>query len=198
MADLAQLETVSPATRLLEKRRLMYDKQEQFEKKKEEFKREETNFRDRERDMKANDNELHQKMIKFHSFFEENKQKRNRAKEKILEERKLIESKEVEISSKNELLSILQQKAERIQKKTDAMGEYGRYLESVKNNNQDEYSEISDILSRYNTLKQSNIKLEESKRQLENRFDEMKNQTNEYEKIKKTEIMSLNNDVANL
>ena len=26
----------------------------------------------------------------------------------------------------------------------------------------------------------------------------MKNQTNEYEKIKKTEIMSLNNDVANL
>ena len=44
------------------------------------------------------------------------------------------------------------------------MGEYGKYLESVKNNNQDEYTEISDILSRYNTLKQSNMKLEESKR----------------------------------
>ena len=78
------------------------------------------------------------------------------------------------------------------------MGEYGKYLESVKNNNQDEYTEISDILSRYNTLKQSNVKLEESKRNLENKFDDMKNQTNEYEKIKKTEIMSLNNDVANL
>ena len=33
-----QVETVSPATRLLEKRRLMYEKQEQYEKKKKEFK----------------------------------------------------------------------------------------------------------------------------------------------------------------
>ena len=66
------------------------------------------------------------------------------------------------------------------------MGEYGKYLESVKNNNQDEYGEISDILSRYNTLKQSNIKLEEAKKHLENRFDDLKNEANEYEKGKKT------------
>lgn len=33
------------------------------------------------------------------------------------------------------------------------MAEYGKYLESVKEKNQDEYSEIADILSRYNTLK---------------------------------------------
>jgi hypothetical protein len=39
--------------------------------------------------MKAQDNELHHKMIKFHSFFEENKKKRKRAEEKIEEERKV-------------------------------------------------------------------------------------------------------------
>lgn len=33
-----QLDTVSPATRLLEKRRLMYEKQEEYEQKKKEFK----------------------------------------------------------------------------------------------------------------------------------------------------------------
>jgi hypothetical protein len=33
-----QLETVSPATRLLEKRRLMYEKQEEYEQKKKHFK----------------------------------------------------------------------------------------------------------------------------------------------------------------
>ena len=33
-----QLDTVSPATRLLEKRRLMYEKQEEYETKKKEFK----------------------------------------------------------------------------------------------------------------------------------------------------------------
>ena len=33
-----QMDTVSPATRLLEKRRLMYEKQEEYESKKKEFK----------------------------------------------------------------------------------------------------------------------------------------------------------------
>jgi hypothetical protein len=33
-----QVETVSPATRLLEKRRLMYEKQEEYEAKKKQFK----------------------------------------------------------------------------------------------------------------------------------------------------------------
>ena len=33
-----QVETVSPATRLLEKRRLMYEKQEEYEQKKKQFK----------------------------------------------------------------------------------------------------------------------------------------------------------------
>jgi multidrug resistance efflux pump len=103
-----------------------------------------------------------------------------------------------EINSKNELLDILQNKANRIETKTAAMREYGDYLESVKQNNQDEYSEIGDILSRYNTLKQSNVKLEESKKNLENAFDEMKTDASEYEKKKKNEIMSLNNDVAKL
>ena len=36
--DEAQLDTVSPATRLLEKRRQMYEKQEQYENKKKECK----------------------------------------------------------------------------------------------------------------------------------------------------------------
>jgi hypothetical protein len=33
-----QMDTVSPATRLLEKRRLMYEKQEEYEQKKKQFK----------------------------------------------------------------------------------------------------------------------------------------------------------------
>jgi chromosome segregation ATPase len=41
-----QVETVSPATRLLEKRRLMYEKQEEYEQKKKQFKLEEDKFRD--------------------------------------------------------------------------------------------------------------------------------------------------------
>ena len=39
------------------------------------------------------------------------------------------------------------------------MRKYESYLESVKDYNPDEYQELSDILSRYWTLKNSNTKL---------------------------------------
>jgi hypothetical protein len=47
-----QLDTVSPATRLLEKRRQMYEKQESYENKKKEAKRTELEFRETEKELR--------------------------------------------------------------------------------------------------------------------------------------------------
>jgi hypothetical protein len=52
-------------------------------------------------------------------------------------------------------------KQNRISLKVTAMKKYEAYLESVKECNPDEYQELSDILSRYWTLKNSNTKLNE-------------------------------------
>ena len=48
----SQLDTVSPATRLLEKRRQMYEKQEDYENKKKESKQAELEFRETEKELR--------------------------------------------------------------------------------------------------------------------------------------------------
>jgi polyhydroxyalkanoate synthesis regulator phasin len=78
------------------------------------------------------------------------------------------------------------------------MRKYENYLESVKELHQDEYQELSDILSRYETLHRSNIKLKETMQRLERELDDMKNEVARYEKDMKTEIMQLNNEIAQL
>lgn len=48
-------ETVSPATRLLEKRRMMYENQEAYKMKKKEFQQEEAKFKHQEQDLQKKD-----------------------------------------------------------------------------------------------------------------------------------------------
>ena len=76
------------------------------------------------------------------------------------------------------------------------MRKYEAYLESVKDYNPDEYQELSDILSRYWTLKNSNIKLNSNLQILEKELDDLKNTVTKYEQGMKTDIMQLNNDIA--
>ena len=78
------------------------------------------------------------------------------------------------------------------------MKKYELYLENVKELHQDEYQELSDILSRYETLHRSNIKLKETMQRLEKELDDLKNLVSKYEIDMKTEIMQLNNEIAQL
>jgi len=63
-----QLDTVSPATRLLEKRRQMYEKQEEYENKKKEAKQAELGFKVKENDLRQANLEMEEQMIKFSVF----------------------------------------------------------------------------------------------------------------------------------
>ena len=78
------------------------------------------------------------------------------------------------------------------------MKKYETYLESVRDRNPDEYQELSDILSRYQTLKRSNKNLTAKMQSLEKELDDLKNAVTKYEKDMKTEIMQLNNEIATL
>ena len=59
---------VSPATRLLEKRRQMFEVQEALNSQKEEFSRREDAFRRREDGLRRKDLELQESLIKFNKF----------------------------------------------------------------------------------------------------------------------------------
>ena len=66
------LDHVSPATRLLEKRRQMFEVQEALDAQKEEFARREDTFRRREESLRKRDLELQESLIKFNKFLQEN------------------------------------------------------------------------------------------------------------------------------
>jgi predicted nucleic acid-binding Zn-ribbon protein len=78
------------------------------------------------------------------------------------------------------------------------MKKYEAYLESVRDRNPDEYQELQDILSRYETLKRSNTSLTQNMKRLEKDLEDLKNTVAKYEKDMNTEIMQLNNDIAQL
>ena len=137
-------------------------------------------------------------MIKFSTFLQDNEKKKKRADQKIKEEKELIDLKDSEIQRKQEHLKILEEKSKRIEFKVKAMKQYESYLESVKDNNPDEYQELSDILSRYWTLKDSNVKLNSNLQVLERDLDNLKNAVLQYEKEQRQDIMGLNNEIASL
>ena len=64
------LEHVSPATRLLEKRRQMFEVQEALEAQKQEFNRKEEVFKRREDGLKKKDLELQESLIRFSKFLQ--------------------------------------------------------------------------------------------------------------------------------
>ena len=88
---------VSPATRLLEKRRQMFEVQEALDAQKEEYLRHEDAFRRREEALRKKDVELQDSLIKFNKFLQENESKRKRAVTRAADERKQIEQKELDI-----------------------------------------------------------------------------------------------------
>ena len=66
------IDHVSAATRLLEKRRQMFEVQEALNSQKEEFTRREDAFRRREEALRRKDLELQESLIKFNKFLQEN------------------------------------------------------------------------------------------------------------------------------
>lgn len=65
-----QLDMVSPATRLLEKRRVMYEVQKAFEDQKEDYKKEEERCRIREQELKEKDTLIQDNLIRFSTFLQ--------------------------------------------------------------------------------------------------------------------------------
>ena len=91
------LENVNPTTRLLEKRRQMFEVQDRLDEQKAEFRAEEERFKDREETLKRKDLDLQESLIRFSKFLQENDGKRTSAQRKAQDEIKIRTQKEAEI-----------------------------------------------------------------------------------------------------
>ena len=187
---------VSPATRLLEKRRQMFEVQEALNSQKEEFSRREDAFRRREDGLRRKDLELQESLIKFNKFLQENESKRNRALKRSAEEKKQREMKEKEIEKLKVQLAT-RKKEESLQKiEVEQNLKYQDYLDNVVINMSKFFPEISDILNRYKTLRDANQHLIEKHKQQEAQNDSMQKDYVNLKKSSENSVLNNTNAIA--
>ncbi|MEW5313954.1 MAG: hypothetical protein WDW38_005484 [Sanguina aurantia] len=191
------LDHVSPATRLLEKRRQMFEVQEALEAHKQDFNRKEEVFKRREEQLKLKDLELQESLIRFSKFLQENDSKRARAEKKAADEIRARLQKEAEIEQLSEQLEELRTEKERVHEVLEKSMRYQHYLESVLEV-ADEYQEVSDLLLRHATLQATNSDLREHQRRCGELSERVRAELQVYAKQKTDEILNLNNSIARM
>ncbi|RHY33320.1 hypothetical protein DYB32_001723, partial [Aphanomyces invadans] len=196
MPQTLTLDHVSPATRLLEKRRQMFEVQEALDAQKEEFSRREDAFRRREEGLRKKDLELQESLIKFNKFLQENESKRNRAIKRASDEIKQRLAKEQDVARLKESLERFNEENEKLSNEKNM--KYTRYLELVQETVPEDYPEIIDLVNRYNTLKDANRDLSENQ-QLHERDNERKRvKFATFTKERTNDILNFNNEIASL
>lgn len=109
-----KLETVSPATRLLDKRRKMYENQEAYINKKKEFTQKEFEFQTKEGELLEEDHKLQQSLIQYATFLDFNAKVMRNCDQNIAKLREENKQKEREIERKRKQVAILEAKKTRI------------------------------------------------------------------------------------
>lgn len=159
------LDPSSSATKLLEKRREMYELQEALQRDKEKFDEKEEQFKKTEEELRNRDEDFHKKICDYYKNFFEKKQTDNHNYNMKLDHEQKIQ-KELSYSinhleGKNEKLRT---DLEKLKKILESLKKYDDYLKRVVDSN-DKFSDINDIIAKYKTLKETyeNIKEEEAK-----------------------------------
>jgi chromosome segregation ATPase len=192
------MDHITPATRLLEKRRQMFEVQEALNSQNEEFSRREDAFRRREEGLRRKDIELQESLIKFNKFLQENESKRNRALKRAADERKQREQKEIEIKRFEQQLAEKMNEEQALKNEVEKNLKYQVYLDKVVQHLSKDFPEIQDVLNRYNTLKEVNSYLNEKQKE-----DDKLNETTyrefvSFRKENENEILNYGNEVAEL
>ena len=189
---------VSPATRLLEKRRQMFEVQEALNSQKDEFNRREDAYRRREDGLRRKDLELQESLIKFNKFLQENESKRNRALRRAAEERKQQDQKDIEIKKLEKQLQEKLLEEGLLKDEVEKNLQFQEYLENVCQSMSKYFPEISDILSRYKTLRDANVQLLQTKAQDDEERDTQEREYNVFKKEKENQLLNQNNEIAEM
>eukprot|EP00904_Undaria_pinnatifida_P007856 jgi/Undpi1/41/HiC_scaffold_1.g00041.m1 len=192
------LDHVSPATRLLEKRRQMFEIQEALEAQKEEFSRREDAFRRREDALRKKDLELQESLIKFNKFLQENESKRNRAVKRAGDERKQREQKEQEITKLKKQCRERQDEETRLRRDLEEHRRYHDFLAQVVEAATEDYPEVQDLLKRFTTLKDANKNLNEAQTRDEGETERLRSEFSSYTKERTNDILNESNEIAGL
>jgi hypothetical protein len=190
-------ENVSPATRLLEKRRQMYEVQDALESQKARFAKEEEQFRKKEDQLRAKDLQLQHQLIRFNKFLQDNEAKRRRAETRAAEEAAQIKQREEEIEDLEHQLEESRRSCAELEEEVTKNMKFEEFLERVKDTC-DDYSEIQDLVTRYDTLESANKDLMDNQTQFEARNEVVRVEFQNYKKERAIENMAFTNRIATM
>ena len=191
------LEHVSPATRLLEKRRQMFEVQEVLDQQKAGFARKEEIFKRQEDGLKKKDLDLQESLIKFSKFLQENDSKIARAEKKGREEAALRAQKEAEIAELQAALGELQLKCDTVNGVVSEHIKYQRYLEAVVEEDAD-LQEVGELLNRHGTLVATNTDLKQQQKANGEEIERVRGEMQAMVKRRTDDVLNKNNEVARL
>mmetsp|Transcript_13740 Transcript_13740/g.40615 ORF Transcript_13740/g.40615 Transcript_13740/m.40615 type:complete len:362 (-) Transcript_13740:1254-2339(-) len=198
MPQTLTLDHVSPATRLLEKRRQMFEVQEALDAQKQLYIAKEEAFRLREEALRKKDLELQENLLKFKKFLQENESKKNRAEKRARDEEKQRLVKEAEIVKLKAELQRQQEHKVEMEQKAENLRKYQEYLHRVVDSATEEYSEIQDLLSRHRTLQDANSDLSHNQWETESSLEATRNDLTRYVKELENDNLNFNNELATL
>jgi chromosome segregation ATPase len=208
-ASFAGWEHASAATRLLQRRRQMFEVQDALEAQKKEHAEREAAFKKREAELEAQDLKLQHNLVNFSVFLQEKDTQRVNADKKAQEEVRLREQKDAEIK---ELLAVLERKKQRkaqVEAELDKNLKYHQYLDRVVEGPKDDtaaggaqsapaYSDISEVRDRWKTLNELREEVEEQVKLFLVGNDEYKGKLLTLEDAKQGEILEYQNEIQTL
>ncbi|MEE6510253.1 hypothetical protein FKM82_029667 [Ascaphus truei] len=188
---------LSPATRLLEKRREMVEVEQALSTQKEEFQMKTESLQQRRTELEHKEDKLKDSLFKFDKFLKENDAKRKRALRKVGEERQLAAQKEQETLRLQAENARLQLRKEALLHRQERNSVYHRYLQRVLGRT-DEFQEVQEMIDRFNTLMATQDKL--LQRDLENQemAETEKARLQRYQEESHSQILEQNNQLAEL
>ena len=191
------LHNVSFASKLLEKRRQMFEAQEALDAQKKSSKEKEMQLQQREASLKQRDQELQDSLIKFNKFLQDNDTKRARAEKKERDEIRLRMQKEQEIKRLTSHLQHQREQQSRMAEELERMIQYSDYLESVLEVD-NEFPEIEDLISRYETLEAAQRNLMAQSAETGQHQESLRSQLQSFVREKTDEQLGFNNRIAEL
>lgn len=188
---------VSPATRLLEKRRETAEVEHALSAQKEEFSMKMEGLAQRRQELERKEQTLKQSLQKFDRFLKENDSKKLRALKKAKEERVLIGKKEQQIETLKSECHDLEEERDQFKKRLEKYTIYQSYLERVLEFS-DEFKDLHEIMKRYDTLRATNNDLVDREQKNQEVMENEKQKFYRYMENKNTEMLHYNNELAQL
>ena len=190
------LTSVSPVTRLLEKRKQLLSVQHSLDSQKVDYQQKETQFKRREENLRKKDLELQEALVLFNRFLKENEMKRRRAEQRANEEIKKRQQWEREIEKRQKVLEALMRKCERLKRNVKKNEKYQSYLQMVYDDHSQPFDELQSIMARYSTLHAANTDLIAAQQQSSTALESARQAYSSSRKDKHTALLQLTNEVA--